>query len=92
MNNSSLENYYAFDYLSYNIFADVSSFSLILGKMSHLASFNPIQPHLMFLVYLLASNVLSVCRSLKKLKNDRSTKFMGSAVQKLEEECFSAKN
>ena len=60
--------YYAFDHLSCDIFA-ASSFSPISGKIRNVASFNPIQPHSLFLVYLLATNVLSVCRSLKKLKN-----------------------
>ena len=98
MNNASLESYYivvfkylAIDYLSCNIFADASSFSSISGKIRHVASLNHIQPHLMFLVYLLATNVLSVCRYFKKLKNEGSTMFRGSAVQKLEEKCFSVR-
>ena len=36
------------------------------------------------LVYLLVTNVVSVCRSHKKLKNEGSTKIRGSAVQELE--------
>ena len=57
-------------------FADFSSFSSISGKICLAASFNG----------------LSVCRSLKKLKNEGSTMFRGSAVQKLEEKYFSSKN
>ena len=98
MNNPSLENYYvvvfkyyAFDNLSCDTFAEVSSFESISGKIRHAASFNLIQHYLMFLVYLLATNVLSVCGSLKKLKNEGSTIFRGSVVQKLEEKCFSVK-
>lgn len=75
MNNPSLENChvfvfkcYMFDHLLCDLFADVSSFSLILGKICHVASFTLIQTHLMFLVYLLASNCLSVCRIHKKFK------------------------
>ena len=34
---------------------------------------------------------ISVCKSLKKLKNEGSTMFRGSAIQKLEEKCFSVK-
>ena len=48
-------------------------------------------PHLMLLAYLLATNVLSVYRSLEKLKNEGSTMIRISAVQKLEERCFSVK-
>ena len=98
MNNSSLENYcvvffkLAFENPSCDTFADVSSFSRISGKICHVASFNVIQPHLMFLVYLLATNWLSVCRSLRKLKNEGSTMFRGSAIQKLEEKCFFSKS
>ena len=73
--NPSLESYYvavfkyyAFDHLSCDIFADISSFSSISEKICHVASFIPIQPHLMFLVYLLTTNGLSVCGSLKMLK------------------------
>ena len=45
----------------------------------------------MFLIYLLATNVLSVCISLKKLKSEGSSMLRGSVVQKLEEKCFSVK-
>ena len=57
----------------------------------HEALSNSIQPYLMFLVYLLATNGSSVCRSLKKLKNEGSTMFRGSVVRKLQEKCFSVK-
>ena len=59
--------------------------------MRHVASSNHIQPHMMFLVFLLVTNVLSVCKSLKKLKIRWSTMFTGSAVQKLEGKHFSVK-
>ena len=61
--------YYAFDDFLCDTFADVSSFSLISGLLHYVASFNPMQPHFMVLVYLLVAIGLSVCRSLKKLKN-----------------------
>ena len=83
--------FHAFHRFSCDIFADVSSFSSILGKVRYLVFFNPTQPHLMFLVYLLATDGLSVCRYLKNLKNEGSAMFRGSAVQKLEEKFFSAK-
>ena len=54
-------------------------------------SYDLIQPHLMFLVHLLATNVLSVCRSLKKLQNEGSIMFKISAVHKLDRKCFSVK-
>ena len=89
MNNLSLESYsvgvfkyYAFDNFSCDIFADVISFTTISGKIRHVALRNSIQPYLMFLVYLLAINGSSVCRSPKKLKNERFTMLRGSAVQK----------
>ena len=41
----------------------------------HSTPFNPIQPHQMFLVYILAPNELSVCSSLKQLKTKMSTVF-----------------
>ena len=98
MNNPSLESYHfvvfkynAFDHLSCDIFADVNIVSSILGKIPHVASFNPIQPHVMFLVYSLPTNVLSVCSFLKALKNEGSTMFRRSAVQKLEEKCLLVK-
>ena len=98
MNNLSSERYYVFvfkyytfDHFSFDLFADVSIFSSISGKICHVASLNLIQLHLMFLVYLLATNGLSVCRSLEKLKDEGLTMFRGSAVQKLEEKCFSVK-
>ena len=98
MNNPSLESYYvvlfkyyAFDHFSCDVFADVSRFSSISKKVCHVVVSNPIQYHLMFLVYLLATNRWSVCRFLKKLINERSTMFRGSAVQKLEEKCLSVK-
>ena len=98
MNNPSLKSYYvvvfkdyAFYYFSCNFFAEVSSFLFISRKIRHLALLNHVQPHLMFLVYLLVTNGLSVCRSLKKIKNEGSTMFRGSTVQKLEEKCFSVK-
>ena len=47
------------------------------------------KPHLMFLVYLFATNLLPVCKPLKRLKNEGSTMFRGSVVQKLEEKRFS---
>ena len=65
-------------------FADFSRFSSI-------SSFNLIQPHLMFLLYLLATNGLPVSRYLIKLKNGRSTMFRESAVQRLAEKYFSVK-
>ena len=99
MNNPSLESYYAVGFIYYAFghfhifsFAEVSSFPSISGKIRHVTPFNHIQPTLMFLVYLLATNGLSVCRSLKKLKNEGSTMFRESAVQKVEEKCFSVKN
>ena len=56
MNNPSLESYYVvvfkyypFDHLSYDIFAEAISASSISGELCHVASFNSIQPHLMFL-------------------------------------------
>ena len=96
MNNPSLESYvvfkyYALDHFSCDFSAEVSSFSSISEKKRHAVSITQPQPHLMFLVYLLATNGLSVCRSLKTLKNEGSTMFRGSAVQKLEENCFSVK-
>ena len=49
MNNPLLESYYVvffkyyvFDHLSSDIFADVSCFWSILGKIYHVGSFNPI--------------------------------------------------
>ena len=71
MNNPSLESYYvfsvfkyyAFDHLPCDIFADVTVHRFLENKQCGI-----IQPHLMFLIYLLVINVLSVCRSLKKLK------------------------
>ena len=76
MNNPSLESYYfVFKYCAFD------QFSRDFRKNT---SCGIIQPHLMFLVYLLATNWLSVCRSLKKL-NEGPTMFMGSAVQKLQE-------
>lgn len=80
--------YYTFDHLSSVIFADISSFSSISGKMRHMASFNPFESHSALLVYLLGSNVLSICRSLKKLRNEGSTMFRLSAVQILKKNCF----
>ena len=73
---------------SCGIFGDVSIFSTILGEICHIGSFSPIKPHMKFLVYLLATNMLSVCRPLKMLKHEGSTVFRRSVVQKLEEECF----
>ena len=94
-NNPSLESYYVavfkdygFDRLSCDTFADVISFSSISGNIHHVALFYPIQAHLTLLTYLLATNVLSVYRSLKKLKNEGSTMFMRLAVQKLVENVF----
>ena len=98
MNNPSLESYYvvifkcyAFDNISCNISAYVSSFSSISRKIINVASFNPIQTHFMFLVYLLVTNVSSVCRSLKKLENEGSTMFGVSLIQKLEKKKISRK-
>ena len=68
-----------------------SQFIIDPRKIWHVAIFNSIQPNLIFLVYLLVLNVLSVCRSLKKLKNEGSTMFNGSIVQKLEEKYFIVK-
>ena len=58
MNNPSLESYYivvfkyyAFDHLLCEILA--RSVASISGKTRHVASSNPIQPHLIYLVYLL---------------------------------------
>ena len=77
MNNSSLESSYVFvfryhglNHLSCDIFADVSGSSSILVKIRHMVSSNPIQAHLMLLVYLFATKMLSVCRSFSKLKNE----------------------
>ena len=46
---------------------------------------------MMFLAYLLATTVLSISRTLRMLRNEGSTMFRGSMVQKLEEKCFSEK-
>ena len=92
MNNLSLEiyyvvvfKYYVFDHISCDIFARACNFSSISGKIHHVASFNPIQ------LYLMTINVISVCRSLKKLKTEGWNLFRGSVVQKLEKKCFSVK-
>ena len=57
-------------------FADFSNFLSFSGKICLAASFN----------------CLSVCKSLKKLKNEGSTMFRRSTVQKLMEKSFSSKN
>ena len=97
MNNPSLESYYAvvfkyFGQFSCNNFADISSFSSISEKICHMALSNPIQPYLMFLAYLLATNGWSVCNLSNKRKNEGPIMFRGSGVQKLDEKCFSIQN
>ena len=92
MNNLSLERYYvivfkyyAFEQLSCDIFADISSFRKN-------TSCGIIQPHSTpfdVLVYLLTTNGLPVRRSLKNLKNEGPTMLRESPIQKLEEMFFS---
>ena len=69
----------------------LQQFFIDLRKNTSVASFKPIQPYLCFLVYVLATTVASICRSLKKLKNEGSTMFRGSVAQKLEKKTFSIK-
>ena len=57
-----------------------------------MASVKPIKPYLMFLVYSLATNVLSICVSLNKLKHEGSIMFRRSEAQKLEKKMFFVKN
>ena len=75
----------------YVFFCWCQQFFIIFKKNKSCGIIQPHWTHLMFLVYLLATNVLSVCRSLKKLKNEGSTMFRGLAVQKLEKKNFSVK-
>ena len=76
-------------YFDVNFF---SSFSSIAGKIYHMASVKPIKPYLMFLVYSLATNVLSIYVSLNKLKHEGSIMFRRSEAQKLEKKMFFVKN
>ena len=97
MNNPSLESYhvvlfkcYAFDHFSCD-FLLTSAFFIYFMKNT---SCDVVQPHVTpfdVLVYFLATNGLSVCRFLTKLKDEKSTKFRGSVVQKLNEKCFLVK-
>ena len=83
MNNLTFESFYAavlknyvFDNLSYDIFADVSSFLSISGKYimwHHSTPLNPIEPRLMCWVYLYLL-------------------LRGLATRKLEKKMFFSKN
>lgn len=97
MNNPSLESYhvvlfkcYAFDHFSCD-FLLTSAFFIYFMKNT---SCDVVQRQVTLfdvLVYFLTTNGLSIYRSLTKLKNEKSTKFRGSVVQKLKEKCFLVK-
>ena len=81
--------YYAFDHLSCDNFADISSFDFRKNGSCDITQ--PFSTPFDVFGILIGHLCVTVCRSLKKLKNEWSTMFRGSAVQNIEEKCFSAK-